>query len=136
MEKIIKISVVMLLFFSSVSAFFGGSMLIANPSGALLQMTPAVLKAGPFKDFLIPGIVLFTFVGLSSFVIAVLAIKNRSIAPVLIIIQGVVLVVWITVQVMVVVEFNTLQFVYSSLGILFIFLGSSMRKTAKALYSQ
>lgn len=130
MEKIIKISAVTLLFFSAVSAFFGGSMLVADPSGALLQMTPAVLKTGPFIDFLIPGIILFIFVGVSSLVIAVLAIKNRAIAPVLIIVQGIVLVVWITVQVMVVVEFNTLQFVYSSLGILFIFLGSSMRKSA------
>ena len=136
MEKIIKISVVTLLFFSAVSAFFGGSMLIADPSGALLQMTPAVLKAGPFKDFLIPGIVLFTLVGVSSLVIAVFTIKTRAIAPVLIIFQGIILVVWITVQVMVVVEFNTLQFVYSSLGILFIFLGSSMRKSAKTLPAQ
>jgi hypothetical protein len=129
MQKIIKISAVVLLLFTSVSALFGGSVLVADPTGALLEMTPAVLKAGPFRDFFIPGIVLFTFVGMSSLVIAVLVIKNRHLAPLLIIFQGIILVIWITVQVMVIVEFNALQFVYSSLGILFIFLGSSMSKS-------
>lgn len=133
MQKVIRISAAVLLFFTSVSALFGGLMLIADPSGGLIEMTPAVLKAGPFKDFLIPGIILFAFIGLSSLVIAVITLKNRPVAPVLIILQGIVLVVWITIQVMVVVDFNTLQFVYSSLGILFIFLGSSMKKSANTL---
>lgn len=129
MQKIIKIFAVVLLLFTSVSALFGGSMLVADPTGALLEMTPAVLKAGPFRDFFIPGIALFTLVGVSSLVIAVLVIKNRHLAPLLVIFQGIILVIWITIQVMVIVEFNALQFVYSSLGILFIFLGSSMSKS-------
>ncbi len=129
MQKIIKISAVVLLLFTSVSALFGGSMLVADPTGALLEMTPAVLKAGPFRDFFIPGIALFTLVGVSSLVIAVLVIKNRHLAPLLVIFQGIILVIWITIQVMVIVEFNALQFVYSSLGILFIFLGSSMSRS-------
>lgn len=131
MQKIIKISVVTLLIFSSLSAIYGGLLLIIEPSGALLQMTPDVLKLGPLKNFLIPGIVLFTFVGISSLVIAVATIKNRVIAPLLIVFQGIVLVVWITVQVLVILQFNILQFIYSSLGILLVFLGSAMRKSLK-----
>lgn len=39
-------------------------MLIISPSGKLLNMPLSLLEKSPFKDFLIPGFILFTVLGL------------------------------------------------------------------------
>jgi hypothetical protein len=49
--------------FIGLGALISGGMLILSPSGSLLGFTPALLKGTPFKDFLIPGIILFLFLG-------------------------------------------------------------------------
>lgn len=53
-----------LLLFLGISALGGGSMLILSPSGRLLGGLPlSILKNSPFSDFLIPGIILSTVLG-------------------------------------------------------------------------
>ena len=53
-----------LLAFLGIGAIFGGGMLIVSPTGELLNMPLSLLEKSPFNDFLIPGIILFTFLGL------------------------------------------------------------------------
>lgn len=54
-----------LLLFLGVSAIGGGGALIISPSGKLLGGLPlSILAQSPFPDFLIPGIILFTILGL------------------------------------------------------------------------
>jgi hypothetical protein len=45
-------------------AIFGGSVLIISPSGKLFGMPLSMLDNSPFKNFLIPGLVLFSVLGL------------------------------------------------------------------------
>lgn len=45
-------------------AIFGGGVLIISPSGALFGMPLSMLKNSPFHNFLVPGIILFTVLGL------------------------------------------------------------------------
>jgi len=45
-------------------ALGGGGTLILAPDGRLMQMPVSLLKDTPFTDYLIPGALLFTFVGL------------------------------------------------------------------------
>ena len=47
-----------------IGALGGGGALILAPDGSLLHMPLSVMKGAPFHDFLIPGILLFTFVGI------------------------------------------------------------------------
>ena len=47
-----------------IGALAGGGVLIAAPDGSILQMPISVLHHSPFSSFLIPGIILFFFVGL------------------------------------------------------------------------
>ena len=49
--------------FLSLGALAGGGMLIISPEGALLGMPLSVMGNAPFKDFLIPGIILFMVFG-------------------------------------------------------------------------
>jgi hypothetical protein len=54
-----------LLAFLGLSAIGGGGALIISPSGKLLGGLPlSILKHSPFADFLIPGAILFTVLGL------------------------------------------------------------------------
>ena len=56
---------VSLLAFLGLSALGGGGMLMVSPSGKLLGGLPlSILARSPFHDFWIPGLILFTVLGL------------------------------------------------------------------------
>jgi menaquinone-dependent protoporphyrinogen oxidase len=57
---------VALCLFAGVSALGGGAMLIASPDGGILHLPLRVLAHSPFGSFLVPGMLLFTLVGLLS----------------------------------------------------------------------
>ncbi len=53
--------------FLSLSALFGGLVLVGSPSGAWLHIPLSVLQHSPFSDFLIPGLILGLVFGVGSF---------------------------------------------------------------------
>ena len=53
----------LLLMFISIGAIYGGGSMIMAPDGSLLKMDKSWLEILPFKNFLIPGIILFLFLG-------------------------------------------------------------------------
>ena len=55
---------IFLLVFLGVGAIYGGGLLIISPSGKLLGTPLSILETSPFKDFLIPGVLLFTVIGI------------------------------------------------------------------------
>jgi len=126
-KKFIRITALVLLFFNGISAIFGGLGLIIDPSGELMQMPLEFLQYSPFPDFLIPGIILFTFNGLLSFIIAVLTILKVKIYPWLIIFEGCVLAIWLTVQIIFIkVFYPPLHIPYYLTGIFLIVTGAFM----------
>jgi len=54
-----------LLMFLGLGALAGGGMLIISPSGKLIGMPLEMLVKSPFKSFLLPGIILFTILGVA-----------------------------------------------------------------------
>jgi len=52
--------------FLGVNACVGGFLLMLKSDGSLLQMNQAFLKNSGFSNFFIPGLLLFTFIGLLS----------------------------------------------------------------------
>ena len=55
---------IFLLAFLGLGAIFGGSVLIISPYGKFFGMPMSMLDNSPFGNFLIPGIILFLFLGL------------------------------------------------------------------------
>jgi len=53
-----------LLLLLSLGALYGGMALVLDPSGGLIQLPLIILKYSPFNNFLIPGLILFTVLGL------------------------------------------------------------------------
>ncbi len=65
-----------LLLFLSLGALFGGAVLVLDPSGGLLQIPVTILENSPFNNFLIPGLILFTILGVFPALISVSLLKQ------------------------------------------------------------
>lgn len=69
-------TLIALLAFLGVGAIGGGGVLIVSPSGKLFGMPLSMLDKSPFSDFLIPGIILFTVLGLVPCLLVVALLKK------------------------------------------------------------
>ena len=123
MKKFTFIFALILLMFNGISAIYGGWSLIKDPSGGLLQMPLENLHNSPFKDYLIPGIILFVFNGLFSLAIFVLTLMKYRHHALLIIFQGGTLVTWIVVQVIMLQTIYFLHWLCGGIGILLVVSG-------------
>ena len=65
-----------LLGFLGIGAIFGGGALIIDPTGAQLDMPLSMLKQSPFDSFLIPGIILFSVLGLVPLLLIIALLKK------------------------------------------------------------
>lgn len=65
-----------LLAFLAIGAIYGGEPSIISPSGELLGMPLSILGNSPFKNFIVPGIILFLVLGLVPIILMVALIKK------------------------------------------------------------
>lgn len=84
--------------FLGIGAVGGGSLFILAPDGHLLGLPLKMLAGTPFHSFLVPGILLFTFVGVGPIVAAAVTARQRAIGPLAAMAVGVTLMTWITVE--------------------------------------
>jgi hypothetical protein len=71
-----KYLLVILLAILGLGAIYGGSVLIISPSGNLFGMPLSMLDNSPFTNFLIPGIILFSFLGIVPIGVSIALIKK------------------------------------------------------------
>ena len=129
MKASIRIIAVVILFFNAVSAMFGGLGLIIDPTGEIMQMPIEFLDHTPFIDFLIPGIILFTVNGLFNLFTGILGIKKNKFFPILTLICGIMLIGWLSIQIIFIKGFYApLHVPYYSVGCALIILGIILRK--------
>ena len=115
-----------LLLFNGFGALYGGWSLMAHPDGSSLGMSVNLLAHSPFRDYLIPGIVLFISNGIASIGAFIgFMIKPRKLAW-LVWAQGVILLVWLLVQIVMIETLHPLQFILGATGITLILLGRSL----------
>lgn len=69
---------VFLLDFLSLGALGGGGALAASPGGQLLGMPLSLLAGSPFRDFLVPGLVLFFMLGVGPSLLAVALVRKPA----------------------------------------------------------
>lgn len=87
--------------FLGLGALFGGSALMLAPDGHLLGMPTKVLAGSPFPSFLVPGIILFTLVGLAPLLAAALTVRRHALAPLAAVAVGLTLIGWVSVEMVV-----------------------------------
>ncbi|WP_148860804.1 hypothetical protein [Natronococcus pandeyae] len=119
------------LLFLGISAIGGGGQFLLNPTGDIIGMPVDVLAGSPFTDFLLPGMILFTALGLFPLVVLYGLYTERRWAWPAAIMVGIALIVWIVVQGLIVGFGHWLQWLYLSLGFVLILLAllPSVRQT-------
>lgn len=135
MHNIFRIIAIILLFFNAVSALFGGWTLMSDPSGETLHMPLRFLEHSPFESFLVPGIILFVTNGIFSLLFAVMALLKFMNYSWLVIFQGLILVGWLIIQIIMIREFyGPLHILYLSIGLLLIASGWILARQDQAIY--
>lgn len=117
-------------YFVGITAIAGGAALMWAPDGSLLRMPLADLRTSPFDDYFMPGLILFTIMGLGSFRMAYLFRRRRFPVSTLMIISSVVINGWILTQMVMIQKLHGLQFLYLGIGVYFLYLGSRDRYIA------
>ncbi len=69
---------IFLLAFLGLGAIFGGAVLIISPSGRLFGMPLSMLTNSPFNNFLLPGIILITVLGIVPAGLTVVLVKKPT----------------------------------------------------------
>ncbi len=119
-----------------IGATISGVMLILKPDGSLLQLPLDLLLGSPFSDYLIPGILLFVFIGLFPLFTAFSLLKRpqwkklNAINPfkefhwawVASIAAGIILLIWVLTETALVGYVSFLQPVMGGWGLLLILL--------------
>lgn len=117
-----------LLLFNGFGALYGGWNLISHPDGSSLGMSVSLLSPSPFHDFLIPGIVLFVSNGLASIGAFIgIMLKPRKLAW-MVWAQGVILLIWLFVQILLIETLHPLQFILGAVGVALIISGRSLAR--------
>jgi len=127
---VLRISALCLLVFLGLTGLWGGYELITDPTGESLKLPFELIEATPFKDYLIPGIALFCGIGILSLLITWLVVKRRKYYPSYILLQGVILILWLTSELALNVDFFFPQthITYYVMGFLLVLIGWKLKK--------
>ncbi|MBS1593051.1 MAG: hypothetical protein JST90_01920 [Bacteroidetes bacterium] len=128
LKVILTTSAVILLLFNGIGALYGGLSFMLHPDGSGLGMSVEYLRYSPFSDFFVPGLILFTCNGVFSLVAIALVVFSHRYAAWAVLLQGVILVGWIAVQVLMVRDFQELHAVMLGTGVLLAVCGVALRK--------
>jgi len=114
----------------ALSGLSGGLTLIIDPSGEMIQMPASILHYGIFPDFLIPGVILFTLLGLFP-VIAFIGLIRRKPSRLGVLniytdrfwgwsyalYTGIMMLIWIFVEIYIIDAVALLHLLYGLLGV-------------------
>lgn len=129
-----RIFLIFLLGSLSLGALCGGIGLIISPDGSIFKMPVSMINNSPFRDFLIPGVILlltfgifpvFTIYGLikkpvNRFLNHLNLINDYHYSWTFAVYIGIALIIWINIQTLILNSVVILHTIYSSLGILII----------------
>jgi hypothetical protein len=131
MNQRIRTIITAIYFFVGITAIVGGAALMWAPDGSLLKMPLSDLRPSPFEDYFLPGLILFTIMGIGSFRMVYLFRNGRYQLSTLLIISGTMVNGWILTQMVMIQKLHGLQFLYLAIGLYFLFAGSRDRYTAR-----
>ncbi|MCK4748404.1 MAG: hypothetical protein KAT15_15240 [Bacteroidales bacterium] len=128
MKNKARTTAIVLLIFLGISALFGAVALIIDPTGGIMELPREILEGIPFESYLFPAILLGIFNGLLSLVFAILVVRKVKLQAWLVLFQGGVLIVWLTVEVIMGLFFAALTVPYFIIGVLLVVAGLMMLK--------
>ena len=123
MKMFLKMAASFLLIFNGAGAIYGGWNLITHPDGSTMQMSVDLLKHSPFSDFLMPGLILLLTNGVFCILARVAILFETRNYQRYIIGEGIILLGWLTVQMIMIEMIVALHAVLGAIAILLIIFG-------------
>lgn len=108
-----------LVLFQGLSGIIGGTVLIIDPSGELLGIPIKWLEGSPFPDYLIPGIILASILGIYPLIAFIGLLKRQDWAVTATRNLGFALIIWVTTEIIVIGYQSEppIQMIYGLLGL-------------------
>lgn len=105
--------------FLSIGAVAGGGALMLGPRGEIIPLPVNALTGSPFDTYFVPGLILFSVLGLGPLAAALLVWLRHPLAPVAASVVGVGLLIWLAVEIAIIGYANDppLQAFYLILGV-------------------
>lgn len=113
-----------LLLLNGTAAMYGGWSLMMDPSGVELGLPADWIFTIPFRDYFVPGLILFVVNGIFSILAAVATMSQSRGYEKFIIAQGSLLTGWIFVQVLMLRTTEVLHFAMAGIGLTMLALGA------------
>lgn len=104
--------------FVAITSLVSGILIITHPDGSVMQMSVDLLKTSPFKNFLIPGIVLTVLVGGTNLLAAFFNMQRNANRYNWALAGGIMISGWTVVQMILINTVFWLQFVYLGIGVI------------------
>jgi hypothetical protein len=101
-----------------ITATVSGLLLISKPDGSMLQLQTGILRTTAFNNFLIPGLLLFVFVGGINLWALTCNIKRSANRYNAAIAGGVVTIIFVITEMFLIIESSWLQFLFLGIGLL------------------
>lgn len=128
--SILRITAIFILAIVGSLALYGGWILMTDPTGDKFQFSLNLLENTPFTDYFIPGVILFVLMGLFSLLVLIFSLLKIRNYPLLIILEGMLLIGWLTLQLFYNEDFflPILHYPLFSMGILLLIIGYFERR--------
>lgn len=110
----------------AITALCAGILLVYAPDGSLLSLSPLMLENTPFRDYLLPGLVMLVLVGGSNFIALMLTAGKQPSSYRLTLFSGFLLVGWVVLQLLLMQYFHWVQLLLLVLGLLIVLLSYHM----------
>ena len=107
--------------------------MIVDPSGIKMGLPSEMLDQTPFSNFLFPGIILGVFNGILSLIFAILVIKKHRLQSWMVMLQGSVLMIWLTTEVIMGIYYPPLTLPYYLVATLLLSCGLLMSLSKSGL---
>lgn len=125
-EKELRVTLLILQLLISASALGAGYFFMADPSGKSLGFSQDYIKSSPFADYFWPGWILFIAIGIYGLTCFLLVTFKYRYYPYHLQMQGIILVVWIAIQIIMVRDFNVLHVICIVIGSVLFAAGKSI----------
>lgn len=107
----LRITAVVWLVIISLNALAAGYSFMVEPTGKDIGIPLSYLQYSLFRNYLVPGILLFTTIGVLSMITAFLGFRKHAFFPQALLMQGCILLGWIGIQMLLVRDVNVLHVV-------------------------
>ena len=113
--------------FIAITSTLSGLLMISNPDGEILNLKVSLLEGTPFKNFLMPGILLTATVGSINLLAVFYNMQRHPDRYNWAIAGGIMISAWIIMHMILIQAIQWLQFLYLGVGILIILLAYQLK---------